>query len=184
MTVKCNDQYVITRLFDFFGSRTAWHRRLWNVGLVLGIREVLEGSEALQSGVLSQKAFEDLCLWVESSAGNDPGVGSPEQHGLLQKTLRSFPRLGSANYHILKQLLEDINHNYLKRWVTLLSAGNRASPERTARSIAAHLLDAGFSPIYLYGWWLFKTKHEERSPKLIDLIEDAHLLVESPPKNY
>ena len=58
--IDVNDQYathVTARLIDFYGAATPWHRGLWTVGLVLTLRELLEASEAVRSGVLHQRAF-------------------------------------------------------------------------------------------------------------------------------
>ena len=37
-----DDTLVGARLLDFFGTRTHWHRRLWTIGLVLTLKELLE----------------------------------------------------------------------------------------------------------------------------------------------
>lgn len=71
LSVNPYDQRVASCLLDFFGSGTPWQRRLWAVGTVLGLKEVLEGSEAFQSSVLSQRSFQDLCQTVEISVGQD-----------------------------------------------------------------------------------------------------------------
>ena len=44
------DRDVAARLLDFFRSGCPWQRRLWGVGVVLGLQEVLEASNAVQSG--------------------------------------------------------------------------------------------------------------------------------------
>ena len=37
---------VLARLGEFFGHRTPWHRRLWNVGTNLALHEVIEYADA------------------------------------------------------------------------------------------------------------------------------------------
>jgi hypothetical protein len=142
LRVNLFDEYVATRLLDFFGSYTSWQRRLWNVGTVLGIKEVVEGSEALQNGVLSQPAFADLCVTVEALAGTDPGVGTAQQRQVLQRVLHSTPRAGSVDFLLLKELLNKVQTDYLDRWARVLARNNDlTSAERTTRSIGSHLLD-------------------------------------------
>jgi hypothetical protein len=185
LTVNEYGKHVTTRLLDFFSSYASWQRRLWSVGVVLGLKEVIEASEAVQSAVLSQKAFEDLCHAIEISSGKDPAIGSPEQRQLLQLTLRHAPRVGSADFHILREILEDIEESYLHRWSSSLADnGDSPSPERTARSIASHLLDSGFSSAYLHRWFTFRIQHDRRNYTLRDLVGETHALVKSPAHKF
>lgn len=185
LRVNSFDQYVGTRLLDFFGSYTSWQRRLWNVGTVLGIKEVLEGSEAVQSGVLSESAFGDLCVTVEAIAGIDPGVGSTEQHQLLQRILHGKPRAGSVDFLLLQELLTRVQTDYLHRWARILAENNDIkNAERTARSIGSHLLDSGFSPTQLHHWLSYKIKHEQAEMSLSDLVADANGLLRNSEKNF
>jgi hypothetical protein len=171
LRVNSFDEYVSTRMLDFFGTYTSWQRRLWNVGTVLGIKEVLEGSEAVQSGVLSESAFGDLCATVEAFAGTDPGVGSTEQHQLLQRVLHSKPRTGSVDFLLLQELLTKVETDYLHRWARVLAENNDIkNAERTARSIGSHLLDSGFSPIQLHHWLSYKIKHEQSEMSLSEFV--------------
>lgn len=66
--------HVIARLRDFFSSRVGWQRRLWDVGLVLSLREAGEASQAVQRNVLSPGALSWLANAVQATAGPDPGV--------------------------------------------------------------------------------------------------------------
>ncbi len=86
------DHRVTAILLDFFGRPTPWQRRLWAVGLGLGLSEVLEGCEALQAGVLHEKSLKYLCHTVELTGCWDPGVRGNEQHRGPQKLLRNPPR--------------------------------------------------------------------------------------------
>ena len=51
--------HVGARLLDFFNSRSPWNRRLWNVGLSLTLREVIEAADAVNSGVLEPMKRRD-----------------------------------------------------------------------------------------------------------------------------
>ncbi|HEY8505919.1 MAG TPA: hypothetical protein VIL46_15145 [Gemmataceae bacterium] len=64
--------HVAARLLDFFGARTPWQRRLWNVGIVLGLKELIEASEAIRDNILSKAAFQSLRESLEVMAGQDP----------------------------------------------------------------------------------------------------------------
>jgi hypothetical protein len=188
LNVNSYDRHVAACLLDFFGTETPWQRRLWAVGTVMGIREVLEGSEAVQSGVLSPKSFENLCQSVEVAVGKDPGAGSPEERRLLQAGLRSCPRPGSADYLVLHQLLAQIEESYLDRWRLALQdlarSGHGPRPERAARALATHLLDLGLSAAYLHPWWTFRIHYEEGVRSLADLVEDAAALLHQTPTDF
>ena len=89
--IDVNDQYdtlVGARLLDFFGTRSNWHRRLWTIGLVLTLKELIEVSSAVRSSILYQNSIEDLSRSAMALAGRDPGVGGKQQHDSLQKALR------------------------------------------------------------------------------------------------
>lgn len=188
LRVNASDRHVAACLLDSFGAKTPWQRRLWGVGTVMSLREVLEGSEAVQSGVLSPKAFEHLCQAAELTAGQDPGAGPPEERRLLQASLRSCPRFGSSDDLIVRQLLSRIEEQYLDRWKEAMAAdptsGRYPSAERAARSIAAHLLDLGFSEAYLHPWWTYRIDHETGSRSLADLLDDAARLVRQTPSDF
>lgn len=178
------NSHVSACLLDYVGSGTPWQRRLWAVGSALGLREVLEGSQALQSGVLSEKAFEGLCQAVEVSACNDPGAGDKEERRLLRGCLKA-PRAQGSDFLVISQLLERLDRHYLERWHKVLSEdGHSLSPERTARSIASHLLDQGFSDTFLHRWWKYRIAHQPGTRSLPDLVADAHDLVRTQAREF
>jgi len=118
-------------------------------------------------------------------AGRDPGVGSTQQLSALQNALRSETRYGGMDYCVLDQLARDIEPKYLARWATALrTIASRPRPERAARGIAAHLLDAGFSAEFLHRWWSFKLRHEPGIKTLADIVDDAHALALQPTRQY
>src|SRR5262245_34979203 len=119
---------------------------------MLGIKEVLEGSDAVRSGALSAKSFDDLCSTVEFLAGNDPGIGSIELHQELQRVLRSRPRVDSVNFRVLQDILHQVEPSYLTHWAKhIAKCGSQNSTlEQSARAIGSHLLDSGFSTTHLH----------------------------------
>lgn len=190
LAVNPYDEHVAARLLDFFGRATPWQRKLWGSGMVLSIREVLQASEAVRARVLSESALQNLAMGAVIRAGIDPGVGSEEQKKLLQSGLRGEPaskslQFDGAAYHILKKVVPDLEENYLSRWsLALQNASSRPRPERTARAIASHLLDHGFSPDYLHRWWTYKLKHDQKSKSLADLVSEAHTLTRQSARGY
>jgi hypothetical protein len=186
--IDVNDQYerqVAARLLDFCRMATPWHRGLWGLGLVLTLKEILEASEAVRSGILHPPALGDLARSAMALAGRDPGVGSAQQLAVLENALRSEIRFAGMEYRVLEQLVADIEPMYLKRWAAALrNAAARPKPERTARGIAGYLLDAGFSADFLHRWWSFKQRHEMGIKPIADILEDAHTLAGQPQRQY
>src|SRR6266542_2969030 len=144
--------HVASRLRDFFGERTHWQRRLWNVGLVLSIREVLEAAEE-QGKALHPAAVRDLADSVKAKIAVDPGAGTELERKALAAYLGGDLAVGGAAYEGINVALADIEHNYLGRWAAVLAtAESPPNRERTARALASHLLDAGRTPGYLDRW--------------------------------
>lgn len=185
LRVNQYEQHVAARLLDFFDARTPWHRLLWNPGLALILRELRECSEARQAGALSADALQALCSTAMTLAGRDPGAGSNEQRRFLQETLKSEFRFRGLDYRVIEHIASDIDTNYLYRWCLALRNENaRPGPERAARCIAAHLLDAGFSPDFLHQWWTFGIKHETGTRSLDELVSDSHELAATARRRY
>ena len=67
--VNESDVHTGARVLDF---RSPWNRRLWNVGLSLTLREVLEAAEAVSAGVLSPSSLNFLANVAQKIAGTDP----------------------------------------------------------------------------------------------------------------
>lgn len=171
-------QLVAGRLLDFFGQSTPWYRGLWEVGLALSLREVQEASEAVQAGVLGQPALAWLLGDIQKHAGLDTGLEAPVRQA-LQRIFKSDLVFRSADWHSLDLLTTQIEATYLERWAEALRAGDASlKPERTARAIAAHLLDVGFSPEFLHRWWTYHVKHAPGISSLADLVGQAHQMAQ------
>jgi hypothetical protein len=178
------DMHVAARLLEFFGASTPWHRNLWTVGLVLTLKELLEVTEAVRGGVLFQNSVESLARSAMALAGRDPGVGGRAQVGVLQGALRSEIRHLGMEYRVVEQLIADIEPKYLARWAAALRGPAAPQPERTARAIAGHLLDAGFTGEFLHRWCTFKMRYEAGVRNLADIVEDADALIAKPLRDY
>ena len=77
--VNSTDAYLGGRLLELLHSRSPWNRKLWNVGLSLTLREVLEAADAVSAGVLHQEALRYLAQGAQKMAGTDPGAGTVER---------------------------------------------------------------------------------------------------------
>jgi hypothetical protein len=172
-TVNAVDQITAARLVELLDPNTPWNRSLWSLNIVLTLREILEASEANRAGILSEESVKRLGQVSLRLIGKDPGVPEAEKQ-VLSDALRSVPKYDGLAYHTIAQLAEGIDANYLPRWATALTGNPPPQPERAARSIAAHLLDKGFSSEFLLAWWT-KWLYADPTPlSLTELCELAH----------
>ena len=174
--VNESDVHAGTRLLDFFDSRSPWNRRLWNVGLSLTLREVLEAAEAVSAGVLSPTSLNSLANVAQKIAGTDPGAGTDEEKCLLRHALKPKLRLRGLDYQVLLQQEERARTTYLARWANALRGPSPPGAERTARAIASHLLDMGHSSDSLHRWWKYRFEYEPGTRSLADIVDEAHYL--------
>jgi hypothetical protein len=186
LSANSYDRHVGARLLDFFGATTPWHRRLWSTGLVLTLKEILEASEAVRAGVLTDSSLNYLIDSAKAVAGKDCGVGSKLQMKLIQDALRPNLRYEGIEYRKIRQIIDDLNDHYLERWATTLGsqASPHPSPERTARAIASHMLDAGFDSDYLHRWWNYRIHRDPNMRPLPELVQEAHQLCSQPVKEF
>lgn len=68
---------VATRLRDYFGRRTPWQRRLWNVGSVLALNETIEAAEQYREGHLRQGSLRDLSDSLKKRSEGTPESVAP-----------------------------------------------------------------------------------------------------------
>lgn len=145
-------QLVRARLEDFFAHRTPWHRRLWNIGTSLSVREVIEYADACIAG--ASPNTEGLRFVISSASrevARDPGVAplGPELDRCLQAlATSSSAKVPRSARDELEQLARRVDKDYLANWATT----NTQPLEFTARAFASHLLDGGFSPDHLHRW--------------------------------
>lgn len=178
--VKADEEVIAARLLEFLAAATPWHRRLWNTGLVLGLREVLEAAEASRAGVLSEDSLKTTASMCVRLAGLDPGTGGEQATRTLQQALTGRLRYDGLDFHTVSHIADGLERHYLHHWAEAIRGPNPPKLERTARSIAAHLLDLGFGPNYLHRWWTYKTSHEATTYSLADIVEEAHTLARRP----
>lgn len=176
--------HVSARLLDFLGDNTPWQRRLWTVGLVLSIEEVLEASIAAADGVLDPAAVGDLRQTVVKWAGHDRALTSDER-SKLHEHLRSTVVPDGLSYHALTELRARFDQDYLLRWSRALAdPHDPPQAERAARAMGGHLLDKGFSGTYLHRWLTYQLKHRPEAISLAEVVEEAHRLVGAGPKAF
>ena len=177
--------HVVARLLDFFGVPTPWYRRLWCPGAVLSLKEVMEASHAIRAGILSEDTFGSVVRSATVLTGPDPGVGTKTAKRALQQALdkRNIVPDG-VDFASVKLAAEAAEASYLQNWSTSLAHGDHPGPERTARSIASHLLDSGFSLNHLHRWCTFQTRNAAGANSLSELVANAHAMVTTPPKEF
>jgi hypothetical protein len=173
----------VARLRDFFAPDTHWQRRLWNLGLVLRLRELIEASEAVRARALSQESLSWFADRVRRHVPLDPGAGSQQQRTALMECLKGDLAAESVPFLMLKQYLADIEANYLQRWADALANASPPGKERAARAIAAHLLDAGFGLAHL-SQWLDELLLAEPETTAVEITAAAQVLLASPQKKF
>lgn len=67
--------FVCARLEDFFDVNAQWHRRPWDYGFVLGLRELSAAVEWVEYKSLSTGTLKWLSRDPERLQGPDQGVG-------------------------------------------------------------------------------------------------------------
>ena len=66
---------VHARLGEFFAHRSPWHRRLWSVGTVLAIQEVIEYAEACLNGAMANtEGLKYVTATAKREVERDPGA--------------------------------------------------------------------------------------------------------------
>ncbi|MDW3689037.1 integrase [Cupriavidus sp. CV2] len=167
------DKTIVLRLLELLRTDVLWHRSLWGIGTVFSLDELLDASAALQSGTLSEASVRQMVVACKRLVGKDLVLEKHEK-STLNELLKDVPRFDGLAYHSLREMRAKIAYNYLLRFRLGLEAGTFDSVDRVARSIAAHLLDSGFSSTYLTAW--FKARIDDTAPRvtLSDLCVEAH----------
>jgi hypothetical protein len=178
------EQLVCARILDFLSSKTHWNRGLWNVGTILALQEVLEASEAQRNGHLSEKTIRAATSTAIRLSEQDPGLGTDQERATLVGLLKSNgePRddllYEGLEYEAIAELVQQATAIYLQNWSRVLGAGQQLPlPERTARAIAAHMLDAGFHSDFLHRWWTRQIRRDEQNVRsLSQVLQELALL--------
>ncbi|WGG52451.1 integrase [Rugamonas sp. DEMB1] len=182
MTPSVNplENLAVVRLLEFLSERSPWNRSLWGIGVVLALDELYEGCAAMAQGHLSEASIKRLISSLNKRVGLHPGFTGAEKK-LLNLHLQQVPRPDSVAHYIIRQISSIVSADYLTRWGRVLASGI-FNVELFARSVAAHLLDAGFSEQYLHDF--INTRIQRSIPfSLARLCDDLQQeMIASPPR--
>lgn len=112
------------------------------------MEELHEGCAMLRQGHLSEGSIKRMSSTLIKRVGTDLAFRIEEKQ-FLQQQITQIPRADGAAHHGLKQLAKRVSSDYLDRWARIVATGTYPM-ELFARSVAAHLLDAGFSEQHLH----------------------------------
>jgi len=149
------DRHVRARLIDFFALEgLQWSRRLWDVGSLLALEELLEASSWARHRVLSAAAVDWQRRQLLKVIGPDVGLGDRELRAELTSLLNKPLLDPSPAHRRLREVIDHARGGYLSRWAAAASRpiDQRPQPERLARVVAAHLLDLGYDASHLAAW--------------------------------
>ncbi|AQP52750.1 hypothetical protein [Tessaracoccus flavescens] len=186
MTLAANtfDERVIARLLEFSDDSTPWSRRLWQPGTVLIARELLEAGDPAMSA--SERALSTLQDELIARVMLDPAVSSPTDRSATRKMLTvpvsSLVKPGHS-WHVLNAWAATTRAEYLANWAMALGNGmGLPSAECTARLLAAHLFDEGFSRKYVHRWLTYRIKHSGDVHTLASMCLELHSQLVTGPK--
>lgn len=180
----------VARLLEFVDRGAPWHRRLWGVGTVLGIREVAEYSQLQREGGLRVDGLNFVSNTMLREVGLDPAC-TPFSMA-LEECLGKGRDLKDKNFlspdveEQLCHLADRIEESYIRSWRDAIRGGpsDRPGIERATRSIAGHFLDAGLSFEHI-GGWLTAMVSTNASVTLEDVLEDGdRMLTDSPTRQF
>ena len=177
-TVNPIDAVAFGRLMEFLSPDPPWNRSLWSIGLVLGMQELCEASIMLQTGTLSEASVKRICSSLQLKMGKDPALSVAEKLHLRQQ-IGHPPKVGGPAHHTVAQMANALNTDYLRRWAGIAGKGEH-TVEMFARSVASHVLDAGFSAQHVRQ--LLKAKASGPDPiTLAEICEELHGMQTSNP---
>lgn len=167
---------MTARLFDFLHRRTPWHRRLWSIGTVLGLHEVVEYSRIRREASVPPDGLKYVAATMRREITLDPGAAPFVRD--LDEILERGDRIDPNDENKLEHLARRVDDGYLGRWIAAVASGQPPPVERTSRSIASHLLDKGFSSDHLYRW-LDADRHRYEQPDLARVLAEAELMCQT-----
>ena len=178
------DNHVRARIIEFFTLEgISWPRRLWDVGSLLALEELLEAGSWARHRVLSQAAVDWQRHELLKAIGPDVGLGSKDLRAELNSLLSKPLPDPSPAHRRLREVIEHARGGYLRRWVaaTELPEDQRPKPERLARMVAAHLLDLGYDPSHLAKWIGRLNRHQATAR---DVLDGAMTLDSATPREF
>lgn len=166
---------LAARVQEGLGNRRLWHRRIWNVGTLMCIREFVQGIESHDGSAVGNDALDRMQRALLPAIGPDPGLGDTARRRALTKVLKAERTIafGSAGYHALKSAITDMESNYLIRWGNHLRQPGDINVEVNARYLASHLLDMEFGGNWLRAWLDALLLPANPIP-LPDVLDQAH----------
>ncbi|MFF0775817.1 hypothetical protein ACFYUK_43495 [Nonomuraea wenchangensis] len=170
---------TVKRMLDFAAAGTPWHRRLWRLGTMLELSELLEAVSARALGALAESSVKYLGDVLARRIQRDPGMGSPAERGQLIKHVNRTMQAAGHDWTALQVLLQEGRPGYLSRWASHLRNAE-ADPEPTARAIISHLLDEGYSAEATHKWLTYQVKYNKTPMTLGDLCDEAQALINRP----
>jgi hypothetical protein len=176
------ERVAVGRLLEFLSDPVPWNRSLWGIGVVLGMDELFEACEAMRQGHLSEASIKRIASSLQRRVGVHPAFSEAEK-AFLREQVKQVPRADGAAHFGIRELSCRVSRDYLLRWRQAVVDG-RYSVEHFARSVSAHLLDAGFAAQYLND--LIRARlGGDRPISLADLCEDLSAqMVASPLRTF
>lgn len=165
------EKIAVVRLLEFLSDRKPWFRSLWGVGVVLAMEELYEACAAMRQGHLSEGAIRRMASSLQKRVGAHPAFTEAEKLFLRQQ-LQQVPRPDGPAHFGVRELSTRVSIDYLARWGRAVAAG-KFTVEHFSRSVAAHLLDAGFAGRYLHDFIKARLTAPERIslPQLCDVLQ-------------
>ncbi len=176
-------EVVVARLYEFFGRDTAWPRRLWCLGSILALDEVVEAAGFCQRGQFLPGAVRPLFVATAHQVLADEGLGSGEFRNELRQHLIGSAFENAQETRQLEHLVRRARLGYLDRLAATARGPEPPSAEALARAVGAHLLDAGFSGDHLYRWVDALVRSSD-TVTIGDVFEDAQRVEATRYKRY
>ncbi|GAB2597521.1 hypothetical protein Aab01nite_73140 [Paractinoplanes abujensis] len=171
-------------MIDFFTLEgVPWPRRLWDVGSLLALQELLEASSWARHRVLSPAAVDWQRHQLLKVIGPDVGLGSRDLRAELTSLLGQALPDPSPAHRRLREVLEHARAGHLSRWATAIAQpeDRRPRPERLARVVAAHLLDIGYDANHLAAW-IGRLAHQQAGAE--EILQGAIALDTAAPREF
>ncbi|MCO1578205.1 hypothetical protein M8C13_20850 [Crossiella sp. SN42] len=177
-------QHVLARLTDFCRvDGVLWTRRLWDIGSILTLEELWESASWQSRKVISGSALDWQRHQLACLIGPDLGMGDKALRRELVQLLGSEDLTDPGPGHRqLRVLIDHARDGYLDRWADRVAEGTPVKPERLARTLAAHLLDLGYTAQFLTAHWLSGLRSKNTHTEAI--IASAAGLARIPPRNF
>jgi hypothetical protein len=170
---------------DFFAAGAPWQRRLWNVSALMALDEIIEASEAVRDGALGQSSLDWFRESLRSRTSQDPGLGDKAQVAAIQGALRTRLTADGEAHRVLRHVAADVREHYLERWGRALENPNHGQqPERVARVLASHLLDADISQNHVHRWLTYLRDHDSCEHDASSIAAEAEQLLKSKAKRF